>query len=252
MKGWQMNKIGLLIIVIIVAVALSGIASASAVPAADKANGKNLVPVDVIHWQKGFAKPGGGDNDKGPTCYAFLKYGKTLLKWDSPPVSYVINPTASGLSHDFVTSAIQSAAETWDNATSVELFSNTYIVDDTAVSGVLSKVSDSRNTITWGNYPQSGVIAVTRYWIDTTTNSIAEFDIMFDTDYAWGDAASNSSLMDVQNIATHELGHGIGLSDVYKMPCSAVTMYGYSDNGDISKRDLAEPDIIGLQALYGQ
>jgi hypothetical protein len=238
---------GLLIVVIIAAVALSGIASASAAPAADKDNGKNLIAVDVIHWQKGYAKPGGGSSNQPTTCYAFLKYGKTLLKWNTLPVSYVINPTGSGLGETVVGAAMNSAAETWDAATGAELFNNTYEFNYTAKWGV----QDFKNSLTWGNYGQSGVIAVTRYWIDSRTGSIAEFDIMFDTDFAWGDAASNSLLMDVQNIATHELGHGIGLSDVYKVPCSTVTMYGYSDNGDISKRILEQPDITGLQTLYG-
>jgi len=243
-----MNRICLLMVIIFIAVALSGIASASAVPAADKTNGKNLVPVDVIHWQKGFAKPGGGGSDKEVTCYAFLgKYGRTLSKWNTLPVSYVINPTGSGLNQDFVISAIQASAETWDAATSAELFNNSYTVNYSVTWGV----QDFKNALTWGNYPQTNVIAVTRYWIDITTKSIAEFDIMFDTDFSWGDAAVNRSLMDVQNIATHELGHGIGLSDVYKTPCGNVTMYGYSDNGDISKRSLEQPDITGLQTLYG-
>ena len=243
-----MKRTGLIILVIVLAVVLSSIASASAVPAADKANGKNLVPVDVIHWQKGFVKPGGGGGNVGTTCYAFLKYGKTALKWNIPSsVSYVINPSGSGLSQSFVGSAISTAAETWDNATGAELFNNVYSISNTAQWGV----ADGQNVLTWGNYGQSGVIAVTRYWIDTTTKTIADFDIMFDTDFVWGNAASNPSLMDVQNIATHELGHGIGLADVYKVPCGAVTMYGYSNNGDIEKRTLAPPDITGLQTLYG-
>ncbi len=242
-----MKRTGLIILVIVLAVVLSSIASASAVPSADKANGKNLVPVDVIHWQKGFAKPGGGGGNVGTTCYAFLKYGRTSLKWKSLSVQYVINSNGSNLEESVVTSAIQNAAETWDNATGAGLFNNVYSISNTAQWGV----ADGQNVLTWGNYGQSGVIAVTRYWIDTTTKSIAEFDIMFDTDYPWGDAESDSSLMDVQNIATHELGHGIGLADVYKVPCSAVTMYGYSNNGDIEKRTLAPPDITGLQILYG-
>ena len=57
--------------------------------------------------------------------------------------------------------------------------------------------------------------------------------------------------MDLQNIATHEIGHGVGLTDVYQTACSQATMYGYSDYGDIIKRDLAQPDITGLQKLYG-
>jgi tryptophanase len=46
-------------------------------------------------------------------------------------------------------------------------------------------------------------------------------------------------------------GHGVGLDDVYDTACSEVTMYGYSTYGEIKKRDLETPDIIGLQKLYG-
>jgi len=74
---------------------------------------------------------------------------------------------------------------------------------------------------------------------------------MFDTDFTWGDATSNPGLMDLQNIATHELGHGVGLADIYTSSCSAVTMYGYSNNGETEKRTLELPDITGLQKIYG-
>ena len=74
---------------------------------------------------------------------------------------------------------------------------------------------------------------------------------MFDTDWIWGDAKVDASVMDLQNIATHELGHGAGLGDVYDTACSNVTMYGYSDYGETKKRDLEQPDIKGLQTLYG-
>ena len=73
---------------------------------------------------------------------------------------------------------------------------------------------------------------------------------MFDTDWTWGDAIIDLTKMDLQNIATHELGHGVGLGDVYDTVCSAVTMYGYSDYGEIQKRTLEQPDIKGLLTLY--
>ncbi|PJA83788.1 MAG: peptidase M10A and M12B matrixin and adamalysin, partial [Candidatus Nealsonbacteria bacterium CG_4_9_14_3_um_filter_37_29] len=57
---------------------------------------------------------------------------------------------------------------------------------------------------------------------------------------------------DLQNIATHELGHGVGLGDVYETACSEVTMYGYSNYGETQKRTLEAPDITGLQTLYGK
>jgi len=56
--------------------------------------------------------------------------------------------------------------------------------------------------------------------------------------------------MDLQNIATHEFGHN-GLNDLYMRPSIALTMYGYSDYGDIDKRSLGTGDWLGIQELYG-
>ncbi|TET76932.1 MAG: matrixin family metalloprotease, partial [Dehalococcoidia bacterium] len=107
------------------------------------------------------------------------------------------------------------------------------------------------NAISFGDYPTAGVIAVASVWYNPATKTIVEFDIMFDTDWTWGDADGNPDVMDLQNIAVHELGHGVGLADVYDTECSAVTMYGYSADGETQKRDLADPDITGIQELYG-
>lgn len=110
---------------------------------------------------------------------------------------------------------------------------------------------DNKNTMVWGNYPESGVIAVTIVWFNRATKTILEFDMVFDTDYAWGDGAVDSSVMDLQNIATHELGHGAGLDDVYQNPSYQETMYGYSTSGETSKRDLYTGDKEGITKLYG-
>ena len=56
--------------------------------------------------------------------------------------------------------------------------------------------------------------------------------------------------MDLQNIATHELGHAVGMDDIYTDSCSHVTMYGYSYEGDTEKRTLELPDIEGLLRMY--
>ena len=56
--------------------------------------------------------------------------------------------------------------------------------------------------------------------------------------------------MDLQNIAIHELGHGIGLLDVYEDACADVTMYGYGTEGETKKRTLETPDITGYTEMY--
>ncbi len=202
---------------------------------------QDLERVDFIHYKKaagGFGKPARPD-----ACYKLMG-----VKWSALPVAYVINPTnPSGLSEAFVISAVSTSAEVWDVATSKELFNNAYAVDYGAHYGVQNYV----NAIVFGDYADNNVIAVTSVWFSRRSKQIVEFDMLFNVKYVWGDATVNSSVMDLQNIATHELGHSVGLSDLYTSSCSAVTMYGYSSNGETSKRTLEQPDVAGLQKMYG-
>jgi hypothetical protein len=268
-----MRKIGLVILIGAVVLALSGIATAAMlIPADEKAKEKartenspviekvddylvltppGLGKIVFIHYKKGFARPSWAGGGREPACYDFL--GK-WVKWKELPVSYVIDPTnPQGLSEDFITNAISAGAEEWDYWTGAELFNDNYnIIYDGSWD---SDAPDGRNELLFGDYPQEGVIAVTVVWGyfagPPELREIIEFDVMFDIDYLWGDATLEPTIMDLQNIATHEIGHGAGLDDVYDTACSEVTMYGYSDYGEINKRTLEQPDITGIQELYG-
>ncbi len=265
----KIKKTGFAILIIALTLTVSGIALAGIlIPAADRAKenglaGKSpvieetaagewelkapgLEKMEFIHWKKGFVKTEAAKAPKPLTCYKFLT--PTKVKWTVLPVSYVINSTnPQALTPEFITSAVSTSAETWDLAISKELINNVYTIDPTAAYGV----QNYKNAITFGDYPTTGVIAVTTVWYNPATKSIVEFDIEFDTDWTWGDATINPTVMDLQNIAVHELGHGLGLADVYESACSIVTMYGYSDYGETIKRTLEAPDIKGLQTLYG-
>ena len=74
---------------------------------------------------------------------------------------------------------------------------------------------------------------------------------MFDIDFQWGDGEAYPSLMDLQNIATHELGHFFNLADIYDKSKTDLTMYGYSGEGDIHAIDLAAGDIAGIIKVFG-
>jgi len=214
--------------------------------------GDDLERIDFIHYKKPkdkAAKPSGpAKPPKTPTCYRLLG-----VKWQTLPLAYVVNPTIppannpQGMNAVAICQAIADSAGTWDAATGAGLFVG-YQVDYTVNWGQ----QDFRNVMAFGNYPQADVIAVTSIWYTRRGKQIVEFDILFDTDYTWGNADETiGPVMDLQNIATHEIGHGLGLDDVYLSECSAVTMYGYSDYGDIQKRDLDQPDITAIQKLYG-
>lgn len=202
-----------------------------------------IAKAEFIHYDKSHQKniatssfvPGSG------TCWStFATWNKSL------PVRYTINPTnPQGLGSAFITSAISASAETWDSATSKELFRDTYAVDSRAKYGKM----DGKNSIVFGA-TSPGTIAVTSTWYYISTGQIIEFDMKLNTYYTWGDADLNSRVMDLRDIVTHELGHGVGMKDIYASSCSAVTMYGYGNIGETYKRTLEPQDILGLLSLY--
>jgi hypothetical protein len=206
-----------------------------------------LEQVTILHYKKGFEKSQALPGKAQPvSCTKYLGKG---LKWQTTPISLVINPNYAGLDATFITSTIMAGATEWDSHTGANLF-GPYLIDNTAN---WDSTPDKRNELSFGNYSTANVIAVTRIWSSSLgkTKRIVEFDIMFDTDFAWGDASANPALMDLQNIATHEIGHGLGLADLYSTACYSQTMYGYSTEGDTDGRTLESGDIKGIQTLYG-
>jgi len=235
--------------------------------AGEKAKAPELEKIEFIHWKKGFGKPTCNNNgicepelgEKGncpdcknggeeppTTCYEFMgQYGKRYLKWSGLPVTYVINPSGSGLEPGVVATAITTGAEEWDSWTPSELFN-----DELSIGDVRYRVQDYINAISFEDYySDPGIIGACTVWYNPATKEIVEFDIVFETNYTWAIGA-NETEMDVQNIVTHEFGHAVGLADVYDEGCSEMTMYGYSIEGETKKRTLEDPDVTGLLILY--
>lgn len=226
-----------------------------------------LEAITIVHYLEGFGKPGnqcgngvcepgekkscpsdcGGNGDsgggKGSKCYAFMSKGAELKDTEDLHVHPLVD-----------INVIDSSALEWDQNTAFSLFGSRIEDPEANFDPVLEP--DGKNEVSFGDYPTSGVIAVARVWGyfsgPPQNREISQFDIMFDTDFEWGDAEVDPLVMDLQNIAIHEIGHGLGLSDLYEDACSEVTMYGYSSEGETIKRTLEPADIIGLHELYGE
>jgi len=209
----------------------------------------------MVHYKKDNAKPdsppGKDKKPKPDEDGTYKTYGRGVVWKDTFDV--VIDPDNSeGLSESFVINTIKTSFTTWDDETSANLV-GTYSTDYSASWD--DDAPDGKNEILFDTYSDSNVIGVTIVWGHfggpPQTRDIIEFDILFNSAFDWGDAGVDTEVMDFQNIATHEIGHGLGLADLYDSGDSEETMYGYGTEGETKKRDLYYGDIAGIQALYG-
>jgi len=198
----------------------------------------------------GNANPEATTKAKPAPTSADYKLSINRGKTDIPVTLTLYTTNDDSLSAEFVADAITLAAQEWDKYTSANLLSN-YETPTVAGKSVAAVTLNGENAVFFGDYSQDGVIAVASYWYSRATREIVECDIMFDIDFQWGDAKINPSLMDLQNIATHELGHFFNLADMYDDSKDYLTMFGYSGEGDTEKRSLAAGDIAGIRKVFG-
>ncbi len=210
-----------------------------------------------IHYKKPRGKPADKPGRKPPTsdsqCYTFLAKG---VKWKEPSFSAFLVDTANieGLSEGEILAAVGAAADTWRAVPiGVDLLSSCEPGSDLSADW---DSPDGDNEVVFGDVPYANAIAVTIVWGifggPPSQRQIVEFDMIFDdVDFDWSIGGSETT-MDLQNIATHELGHAVGLGDLYESGCAEVTMYGYSENGETKKQTLEPDDVAGLVALYGE
>lgn len=208
-----------------------------------------LTKVTFIHYRRNAAKPAPGATNKpsSGSCYSYIANG---AKWKSPK-DYIINPTGSNLDSSYVGQTLNKAVSEWEKYGGSNIFGVGYLDSTYPYIGANN---DGKNIVSFGPYSDSNAIAVTTVWGyfsgDPSTREITEWDMLLNNYYQFGDAAADSSLMDLQNITTHELGHSAGMADLYSAGCSTESMFGYSAYGEIIKRDLANGDIQGIKKLY--
>jgi hypothetical protein len=115
---------------------------------------------------------------------------------------------------------------------------------------------DGQNVVVWGNVP-GGAIAVTYTWY-YADGTVAETDTVMGKSLPWKyTSVSNPDAVcgplnayDVQDILTQEVGHWVGLDDLYAAADHDLTMYGYGSLGELKKDTLAAGDLAGVKAIY--
>lgn len=177
-----------------------------------------------------------------------------LTGWHLPSsgLSYQINYATlpSNISDNAFDAVLHQATSTWMQQ------SGSINWTDGGSTNVRRSRLDGVNLISFGS--TSGAIAITRTWYYTDTNEVAESDLTLSSGLAWSITDYNNNnecggvagTYDIQNIATHELGHQVGLNDLYNSTDKDLTMYGYGTTKELKKDTLGLGDISGVQVIY--
>ncbi len=237
-------------------------------------NGRVVEGYAFIDYKKGFGKPGtecgngicekgenakkcpadcanGGEDPTEPdtsSCYRFLSKG---AKWKTVE-DYLVDPANTrGLDESFVANNLALDIAKWEAAASFDILGNEIagIVD-----GADTVSPDDKNEVFFADIDSPGAIGVTIVWGifrgPPSARELVEWDMIYDdVDFDWS-AAGEAGKMDFENIATHELGHAVGLGHPSDT-CTEETMYRFAVKGETKKQTLEDGDIAGITKLYG-
>jgi hypothetical protein len=188
----------------------------------------------------------GASTSTDPCGDGSSQYALKQIKWNSFPVSYNINPYAvtSGVDYTAAKHAVVKAFNAIDNENhpAVTFFTQT------------SDASNAKIKVWWASIDGSGgALARTTVWYNTATKAISKAEVVFDSgdkwfiSSKWSCAGIAGSPFDIQDVATHEIGHAVGLGHVSD---TKLTMYGYAAQGETLKRSLGIGDQKGIDAIY--
>lgn len=205
-----------------------------------RVDGRNVEGYAFVHR----ARTGTERGKPGGSCYAYIASG---AKWKTTEPWLVDDSEApiAGMS-----SLLAGDVSTWESAAGSDIFGNGST--DSSYDAATSSV-DGRNGAEFGPIADAGVIAVTYTWGyyggPPKSRELVEWDMIFDSEsFPWATDGSPTA-MDFRNIATHELGHAMGLGHP-SSTCTEETMYAYASLGETKKRDLNAGDIAGISGLY--
>lgn len=176
-----------------------------------------------------------------------------LAGWHLPSggITWMLNGSSApgNIGAGAAQAALADSFATWNGADSAEQFSFG------GATAVKKRKLDGVNAVMWGKLGKK-TIAATYVWFSTDTDEVIEIDMVFNKKLPWaifsdggGECQSSPEAYDLQNIATHEIGHWVGLEDLYDAGDVDLTMYGFGAGGELKKRTLASGDVAGAAAV---
>ena len=167
--------------------------------------------------------------------------------WPSMPVKFKIhNSSPPGVSSAAAQKAVRASYEAWARPDC-----SYFLYQDLGTTGQPKAMyGDKLNThvfpSAWPTSSSQSALAITRVFWDDATGHMTDADILYNPKYKWSTTGAKDAF-DLQSVATHEIGHQLGLGH---SKSTSATMYRALGKGNTSFRSLSLDDITGLCALY--
>ena len=169
----------------------------------------------------------------------------SFAKWASASATFYVNPNNADVSASAAAAAAQYAMNVWNLSGSSFRYTYGGVVNDTATT------YDNRNVLIFRSASNGSTIGTTYSWWDSS-NRLLDSDIVlwdggfkFYTGTVGCGTVANSAY--IEDIATHELGHALGLNHSSASDATMYPSYSYCSQ---ALRTLASDDIAGIKALY--
>ena len=186
---------------------------------------------------------------------------QTPLKWNQSRVRwFATDRSVNGVTATQFQTAVAAGFATWEAVPTASItfqfvgFTSAAPFDDDGIS-----------TFGFDAEPDlDRVLGATSFVVDTLTGEIVESDVFFNSIFTWSTAATgDASRFDLQSVATHEIGHFLGLGHSAigeteirpdggrRVLASGAVMFPISlGRGITSDRTLQPDDIAGVSDLY--
>ncbi|MCA8980904.1 MAG: IPT/TIG domain-containing protein [Planctomycetes bacterium] len=175
------------------------------------------------------------------------------LRWASPSaISVVIHSTGSDdIDDDSHVTALRNAIDSWN---AVEGTSARLVEDTNPTNMALGDyASSAHHVLRFDESNQSGyfplgssTVAITPVWF-LSNGLITDADVLFNGQGCGFTTSGEFGYYDVQDVATHELGHLLGLDHSGQ---AGSSLYPYVDPRVILHRSLSRDDEQALRAIY--
>jgi hypothetical protein len=173
------------------------------------------------------------------TAYSTLGH-----KWAVQQVPYYVNPANKYMSETAALSAIQAAASNWTAQSNANIL--LYYMGRTSGASISA---NGRNEVFFRDESSGGMYGQTYVWWDGTGTLIETDTVFYTGSYTFlaDGAACPGGALYLQDAATHELGHALGLAH---SGVSTASMNPYMSACTTSFRTLDADDLAGIESLY--